>query len=73
MEVELREKGRIVIPAAIRRSMGLQPGDRLKVEVLKGEIKLKLSASLRAKDLRGAARIEHVDLEEIEDAAGASL
>ncbi len=73
MEVRLGEKGRIVIPAPIRRSMGLQPGDKLTVEALKGEIKLKLSASLRAKDLRGVAMIESVDLEEIEEAAGASL
>ena len=73
MEVELKEKGRIVIPAPIRRSLGLQPGDKLKVEVRKGEIKFKPSASVRAKDLRGAAKIENVDLEEIEEAVGANL
>jgi len=73
MEVELKEKGRVVIPARIRKSLGLQPGDKLKVEVLKGEIKFKPSATVRAKDLRGVARIKNVDLEEVEEAAGANL
>ncbi len=73
MEVELKEKGRIVIPARIRKSLGLQPGDKLKVEVLRGEIKFKPSVIVRAKDLRGVAKIENVDLQEIEEATGANL
>ncbi len=73
MEVELKEKGRIVIPARIRKSLGLQPGDKLMVEVLRGEIKFKPTVTVRVKDLRGVAKIENVDLQEIEDAAGATL
>ena len=73
MEVELKEKGSVVIPARIRKRMGLQPGDRLTVEVLKGEIRLRPSVPARAKELRGVARIEHVNPQEIENAAGKNL
>lgn len=40
-ELELRPKNQITVPAAAVRALGLQPGDRLIVEVRAGELRLR--------------------------------
>jgi len=40
--VTLSSKGQLVIPGKLRRSAGLQPGDRLAVSYVEGEIRLRL-------------------------------
>lgn len=47
------ERGRLVIPGAVRRRFGLEPGDRLLLSEEGGEIRLRPLAS-RISDLRGA-------------------
>lgn len=39
--VTLSSKGQLVIPGKLRRSAGLQPGDRLAVSLVDGEIRLR--------------------------------
>lgn len=51
----LSSKSQIVIPAEVRRRLGLQPGDRLRVEVEDGRIVLTRESPLAALDrLRSA-------------------
>ena len=45
MLVKLSTKGQLVIPKAIRCSLGLQPGDRLQVQVVEGKIILEPAAA----------------------------
>lgn len=40
METKLSTKGQIVLPAPIRRKLGLRTGDRLDIEVIGGRILL---------------------------------
>jgi len=39
--VTLSSKGQLVIPGKVRRSAGLQPGDRLSVSYVEGEIRFR--------------------------------
>ena len=49
--VVLGESGRIVLPAAIRREFGLEPGERLTVTSDGGEIRI-LSRKMALKSIR---------------------
>ena len=40
METKVSEKGQVVIPASMRRRLGIKSGDKLKAEVKNGEIVL---------------------------------
>jgi AbrB family looped-hinge helix DNA binding protein len=50
----LSENGRVVIPAAIREQLGLQPGDDLAILVVDGEIRI---SSLRQAIRRAQALV----------------
>jgi AbrB family looped-hinge helix DNA binding protein len=39
--VRVNEQGRIVIPAAMRAALGIQPGDTIVLEVADGELRLR--------------------------------
>jgi AbrB family looped-hinge helix DNA binding protein len=49
METKLSTKGQIVLAGAIRRRLGLQPGDSLEVKVQAGRVVLTPRKSRRAK------------------------
>ena len=51
MTTILSSKGQIVIPASIRRSHQLRPGDELSIEERDGEVVLKKSRRTRKKSL----------------------
>ena len=67
MEVELKDKGRVTLPAKIRKALALEKGDRLQVEVGEGLIKLRPKKTVKAADIKGIAKIKKVNLEEIEN------
>jgi len=55
-KVKLSAKGQIVIPARIRRELGLSEGDRLFIERRQGEVILKPVVKLS--ELRGIDKLE---------------
>lgn len=69
MEVVLREKGRITLPASVRRALGLREGDRLTVSVERGAIVLKPKAVV-VDDVERMIGPMEVKLEEVEEALG---
>lgn len=59
-------KGRVVIPASVRKQLGIKPGTELEIEVREGGILMKPKRKVSAKDLLGIAGRERVNLEEVE-------
>lgn len=53
--VTLSSKGQLVIPKDLRRSAKLQPGDRLAVSYVEGEIRLRPLPALAASSLDAVA------------------
>ena len=66
LEVELKDKGRVTIPAEIRKALALEKGDRLSIESGEGVIKLRPKKIVSAEEIKGIAKIRKVKLEEIE-------
>ena len=60
-KVKLSAKGQIVIPARIRRELGLSEGDRLFIERRQGEVILKPVVKLS--ELRGIDKLERASKE----------
>ncbi|RLG93418.1 AbrB family transcriptional regulator [Candidatus Bathyarchaeota archaeon] len=73
MIVLLREKGRITIPASIRKALGLREGDRLHLSVEKGAIILKPERIVTAREIKGIIGPAEVKIEEVEEALGRVL
>ncbi len=63
----VEDKGRVVIPADVRRRLGIKPGTKLEVDVRDGGIVMKPLRRISAKDLLGIAGRERVKLKEVED------
>lgn len=70
MEVTLREKGRITIPAFIRRALGLRKGDALQLLTRGGEIILRPKRVVTASEIKGIIGPAKVEIEDIEEALG---
>jgi len=73
MIVWLREKGRITIPASIRKALGLREGDRLQLSVDQGAIILKPERVVTAREIKGIIGPAKVKIEEVEEALGRDL
>jgi AbrB family looped-hinge helix DNA binding protein len=69
MEVRIGSKGRITLPLKLRELLGLREGDFLIVEVTNKGILLK-PKGLSSRELWGIARLESVEIEEIEESLG---
>jgi AbrB family looped-hinge helix DNA binding protein len=69
MEVKIGDKGRITLPLKLRELLGLREGDTLVVEVIDKGILLKPKGP-SSRELWGVARIERVEIEEIEESLG---
>lgn len=69
MEIKIGNKGRITLPTKIRTLLGIKEGDSLTIEITGRGILLK-PKGLTAKEVWGAAKIEKVEIEEIEEALG---
>lgn len=63
----VEHKGRVVIPADVRRRLGIRPGTELDVDVKDGGILMKPRRRVSARDLLGIAGRERVKLGEVED------
>ena len=59
-------KGRVVIPARVRKQLGIKQGTELEINVREGGILMKPKRKVSAKDLLGVAGRERVNLEEVE-------
>ena len=68
--VVLDKRGRITIPAEIRRKLGLKEGTELELIVKGDTIILQRKRRIRARDLLGIAGVEEVNIEDIEKALG---
>lgn len=73
MIIWLREKGRITIPASIRKALGLREGDRLQLSVDQGAIILKPERVVTAREIKGIIGPAKVKIEEVEEALGRDL
>jgi AbrB family looped-hinge helix DNA binding protein len=66
----VEEKGRVVIPAHVRKQLGIRPGTELEIDVREGGILMKPKRKVSAADLLGVAGRERVRLEEVESSLG---
>lgn len=57
-EIQIGPQGRLVVPAALRRELGLQPGQRLLVRVKDGALILETRQAVKR---RLRARFQNVD------------
>jgi len=73
MEVTLRGKGRVTIPAPLREAAGLREGDKLEILIKRGAIILKPKQTVTADEIRGIIGPIEVHLEEIEEAPGSEV
>ncbi|MEM2106722.1 MAG: AbrB/MazE/SpoVT family DNA-binding domain-containing protein [Candidatus Bathyarchaeia archaeon] len=73
MYVTLREKGRITIPASIRKTLGLFEGDRLQIIAERGAIVLRPKRIVTADEIKGIIGPIEVEVEDVERALGAEL
>ena len=70
MEVRLREKGRVTIPAALRRDLGLIEGESLELTAKDGSLVLRPKKLTTASQIRGIVGPMKVTLEDVELALG---
>lgn len=69
MEIRIGNKGRITLPVKLRMVLGIKEGDSLTIEVTSRGILLK-PKGVSAKEIWGAAKLEKVEIQEIEEALG---
>ena len=60
----------MVIPASVRKQLGIKPGTELEIDVREGGILMKPKRKVSAKDLLGVAGRERVNLDEVESSLG---
>ncbi len=68
--VRVGEKGRITIPASVRKALGLREGDPLILYIRRGEIVLRPERAVTSEEIKGIIGPLKVDLDEVEDALG---
>lgn len=69
MEIQIGNKGRITLPLRLRMLLGIKEGDSLTVEITSKGILLRPKGA-SAKEVWGAAKLDKVEIEEIEEALG---
>ena len=70
METEVEGKGRITIPAQIRRNLGISKGDKLDITTKDGALILKRKMIVTVSDIQGIIGKHIVKLEDIDNAMG---
>jgi len=70
LEAEVEDRGRVTIPASLRRDLGITKGDKLEITSKDGAIVLKRKGTVTVSDIRGIIGPFKVNLEEIEEAPG---
>ena len=70
MEVTLREKGRVTIPASLRRDLGMFEGEKLELSAKNGALIMRKKNVVTSEQIKGIMGRGRVEIEEIEDAIG---
>ncbi len=70
MEAEVEGRGRVTIPAHLRRDLGITKGDKLEITAKDGAIILKRKRVVTVSDIYGALGSFSVNIEDIKDAPG---
>jgi AbrB family looped-hinge helix DNA binding protein len=70
LEVRLREKGRVTIPATLRRDLGLVEGESLELTAKDGSLVIKPKKLTTVAQIKGIAGHKKVKLEDVESALG---
>jgi AbrB family looped-hinge helix DNA binding protein len=70
LEAEVEDRGRVTIPARLRRDLGITKGEKLEITSKGGAIILKRKRIVSVSDVRGIIGPFEVDIEEIEEASG---
>jgi AbrB family looped-hinge helix DNA binding protein len=70
LEAEVEEKGRITIPAQIRRNLGIAKGDKLDISTKDGALILKRKRTVTVSDIQGIMGKHKVKLQDIDNAMG---
>jgi len=69
MEIKIGNKGRITLPLKLRTLLGIREGDSLIIEIAGRGILLKPKGA-SIKETWGVAKLDKVEIEEIEEALG---
>ena len=69
MEIKIGNKGRITLPLKLRMLLGIKEGDSLTIEITSSGILLRPKGA-SAEETWGAAKLDKVEIEEIEEALG---
>ena len=70
LETEVEDRGRVTIPAHLRRDLGITKGEKLEITSKDGAIILKRKNVVRVSDIHGSVGHFSVRIEEIEEAPG---
>jgi len=70
LETEVEDKGRITIPAQIRRNLGISKGDKLDITTKDGALILKRKKIVTVSDIEGVIGRHRVKLADIDNAIG---
>lgn len=68
--VAVGEKGRVTLPLNVRKTLGIEAGDEITIEVRGNEVVLKPKHHVSVKESKGSAKLGRVKLEEVEEALG---
>jgi len=69
MEIKIGNKGRLTLPLKLRMLLGIKEGDSMTIEVTSSGVLLR-PKGISAKDVWGVAKLNKVEIEEIEEALG---
>jgi len=69
VEIRIGTKGRITLPLKLRMQLGIKEGDSLAIEITSRGLLLRPKGA-SARDVWGAAKLDRVEIEEIEGALG---
>lgn len=67
LEAEVEEKGRITIPAKLRRDLGITKGEKLDISSKNGAIILKRKKTISVSDMKGILGRHRVNIDDIKD------
>ena len=70
LETEVEDKGRITIPAQIRKNLGISKGDRLDITTKDGALILKRKKIVTVSEIEGIIGRHRVKLVDIDNAIG---
>lgn len=70
METEVEDKGRITIPAQIRKNLGISKGDKLDITTKDGALVLRRKNTVTVSDIQGILGKHRVRLADVDNAMG---